>query len=163
MNGSGFIIRNHGDQKEMAQHFQMLKKIKKNYTARILYIVNIPFGNAGEIKTYLAEEKWREFVTSILMLTNGSTSSLNRKEMIKKRALEHQGGQTQYTDIWTHKIDFLFLLRLPDYLRVEVKTVTLCCYKCMQRRNLSEIINEKGLRDVMGGRASTFCLKWYHQ
>lgn len=37
--------------------FQALKKIKKNYKARMLYTVKICFRNAGEIKTYTGEEK----------------------------------------------------------------------------------------------------------
>lgn len=52
-----FLLRNHGSQKEVGQHFQ---ELKENCPPRILYPVKISFRNEEDIKISPDEGKLRE-------------------------------------------------------------------------------------------------------
>ena len=56
-----FLIRNHGSQKEVAQHFQ---ELKENCLPRILYPVKISFRNEEDIKISPRWKKTKRIITS---------------------------------------------------------------------------------------------------
>lgn len=63
-NDSKFLIRGHGGQKEVAQHFLMLKKNCQTVHREFCIQRKCSSGMKEEIKSFSDEEKLREFVVS---------------------------------------------------------------------------------------------------
>lgn len=84
-NGSKFLIRNHRDRKEVAQHFSTAER--NELSTSILYPEMITFRNAGEIRPLSDKKKNTKLIChqDTYHKREARESSLNRMLMISKK------------------------------------------------------------------------------
>ena len=89
MNDSGFLIKSHGDQKEIV-HFSCAEGKKRTINQEFHIRWKYPLGMKKKIKTFSHNEKLKESVTSILKIMVRE-NSLNIKDSDKRRDPEMTG------------------------------------------------------------------------